>query len=121
MGVIEGLNVVLGDTPRPGNNPWNNVSGPYCLAAHEDDVQACSSQRATVLKGLYNDAEQSVARQAGAQYIDVFPWFCSEVCTAVIGNMVVYIDQNHISATYSTYVSGALQAALQPAMGGKRG
>jgi hypothetical protein len=113
--------VVLGDVPRPGHNPWNNVSGPYCLAAHEDDVQACSSQRATVLKGLYNDAEQSVARQAGAQYIDVIPWFCSSVCTAVIGNMVVYMDQNHITATYATYLSGALQAALQPAMAGKRG
>ena len=108
--------VVLGDIPRPGHNPWNNVSGPYCLAAHEDDVQACSSQRATVLKGLYNDVEQSVAKQAGAQYIDVFPWFCSSVCTEVIGNMVVFLDQNHITSTYATYLSGALQAALQPAM-----
>jgi hypothetical protein len=112
--------VVLGDTPRLGNNPWN-ASGPYCLAAHEDHVQACSSQRAAVLNYLYNDTEQSVARQAGAQYIDVFPWFCSAVCTAVIGNMVVYMDQNHITATYATYLSGALQAALQPAMRGKRG
>jgi hypothetical protein len=111
--------VVLGDTPRLGKNPWN-VSGPYCLAAHEDDVQACSSQRAAVLKYLYNDTEQSVAKQAGAQYIDVFPWFCSSVCTAVISNIVVYMDQNHITATYATYLSGALQAALQPAMGSKR-
>jgi SGNH domain (fused to AT3 domains) len=108
--------VVIGDVPRPGHNPWSNVSGPYCLAAHEDDVQACSSQRATVLKGLYNDVEQSVAKQAGAQYIDVFPWFCSSVCTEVIGNMVVFLDQNHITSTYATYLSGALQAALQPAM-----
>ena len=55
-------------------------------------------------------------QQADVQYIDVFPWLCSSVCTAVIGNMVVYGLRNHLTATYATYLSGALQAALQPAM-----
>ena len=74
-----------------------------------------------MLPYLYGDTDRAVAKQAGVQYIDVFPWFCSAVCTAVIGNMVVYGWDWHITATYATYLSGALQAALQPAMGGKRG
>jgi hypothetical protein len=112
--------VILGPTPEPGHYPTSTMSPVECLAAHEDDVQACSSRRATMLPYLYADTDRAVAKQAGVQYIDVFPWFCSAVCTAVIGNMVVYGWDWHITATYATYLSGALQAALQPAMGGKR-
>jgi hypothetical protein len=35
----------------------------------------------------------------------------------VIGNMNVYVHNGHLSATYATYLSGALQAELQPIMG----
>jgi hypothetical protein len=112
--------VILGPTPEPGHYPSSTMSPVECLAAHEDDVQACSSRGATMLPYLYADTDRAVAKQAGVQYIDVFPWFCSAVCTAVIGNMVVYGWDWHITATYATYLSGALQAALQPAMGGKR-
>jgi len=64
----------------------------------------------------YNAADQQAAKQAGVQYIDPFPWFCSSVCTAVIGNMAVYAKANHISLEYATFLSGALQEALRPAM-----
>jgi hypothetical protein len=113
--------VILGPTPQLGKVPYPTMSAVECLAAHEEDVQACSSRRATMLPYLYGDTDRAVAKQAGVQYIDVFPWFCSSVCTAVIGNMVVYGRANHVTATYATYLSGALQAALQPAMAGKRG
>ena len=112
--------VILGPTPQLGHVPSPTMSPVECLAAHEEDVQACSSRRATMLPYLYADTDRAVAKQAGVQYIDVFPWFCTSVCTAVIGNMVVYGHSNHITATYATYLSSALQAALQPAMGGKR-
>ena len=112
--------VILGPTPQLGKVPSSTMSTVECVAAHEDDVQTCSSRRATILPYLYADTDRAVAKQAGVQYIDVFPWFCSSVCTAVIGNMVVYGHSNHVTATYATYLSGALQAALQPAMRGKR-
>jgi hypothetical protein len=108
--------VILGPTPQLGKAPSSTMSTVECLAAHEDDVQACSSRRATMSPYLYADTDRAVAKQAGVQYIDVFPWFCSSVCTAVIGNMVVYGHSNHLTTTYAAYLSGALQAALQPAM-----
>jgi hypothetical protein len=108
--------VILGPTPQLGKVPYPTMSAVECLAAHEDDVQACSSRRATMSPYLYGDTDRAVAKQAGVQYIDVFPWFCSSVCTAVIGNMVVYGHSNHLTTTYAAYLSGALQAALQPAM-----
>ena len=112
--------VLMGDVPRLGARPYV-VSGPDCLAAHEDNVQACSYSPTNVSRDLYNSTEKQVARTAGVRYIDVFPWFCSSVCTAVVGNMVVYMNPGHITTTYATYLSGALQAALKPAMTRARG
>ena len=43
--------------------------------------------------------------------------FCSAVCTPIIGNMLVYENQYHITETYATYLSGALQNALGPVLG----
>jgi SGNH domain (fused to AT3 domains) len=112
--------VILGPTSQLGKLPSPTMSPVESLAAHEEDVQACSSRRETMLPYLYADTNRAVAKQAGVRYIDVFPWFCSSVCPAVIANMVVYGLRNHLTATYATYLSGALQAALQPAMSGKR-
>mgnify|MGYP001390962762 CR=1 FL=1 len=106
--------VVLGDIPRLGIGPNAFISGPECLAAHEHDVQTCSTPTQVAVSQTLNQAEQTAAAQAAAQYVDVIPWFCSSACTAVIGNMVVYWDSAHITRTYATYLSGALQSALQP-------
>ena len=73
-----------------------------------------------MLPYMYNDTDQAVAKQAGLLYIDPFPWFCSSVCTAVIGNMDVYGQTDHVTHTYVTFLSGALQEALQPVMSVKR-
>jgi hypothetical protein len=108
--------VVLGGTPELGPAPGFYESVPNCLAAHEGNIQVCSTPRASILPVLYNAADQQAAKQAGVRYIDPFPWFCSSVCTAVIGNMAVYAKANHISLEYATFLSGALQEALQPAM-----
>ncbi len=104
--------VVLGDIPR-----WSGALD--CLAMNADNVQACSKQVRPALDVTYNDVEQDVATRVGVPYIDVTAWFCSSVCTAVVGNMVVYSNDYHVTATYATYLSGALQEALQPILDGK--
>ena len=104
--------VVLGDVPR-----WSGALD--CLAMNADNVQACSKQVRPALDVTYNDVEQDVANRAGALYIDVTPWFCTSVCTPVVGNIVVYSNDYHVTATYARYLSGALQEALQPIMAGQ--
>ena len=49
---------------------------------------------------------------SGARYINVTPWFCAATCTAIIGKYDVYLDDNHITATYSLYLAGVLSKAL---------
>jgi hypothetical protein len=62
----------------------------------------------------HGDLERRIAAEAGAQYVDVTSWLCSSVCTALVGDMDVYLNQDHITATYATYLSGALEAAVSP-------
>ena len=100
--------VILGDIP------YLKQSAPECLAAHQNDVQACSASVTDAVLPDHIAAEQTAAKLAHAQYIDTLPWFCStKTCTPVIADTIVYSDQYHITGSYGIYLSGALQAALR--------
>ncbi len=105
--------VVLGDIPRLSEPP------PACLSEHPDDVQACSVPavpNSGTVESRYNNAEHVAVAIAGGRYVDPTPWFCSRVCTPVIGRYVVYMDQFHVTATYARYLSVVLGQALRPSM-----
>jgi SGNH domain (fused to AT3 domains) len=110
--------VVFANLPVPRfGNPPNLFGGPECLAAHLSDVQACSALSEFAVDARSQLRAQAVAMQSGTHSIDISRWLCSQqVCTAVIGKMNVYVHDGHLSATYATYVSGALQTELQPIM-----
>lgn len=105
--------VVLGDIP------YLPQSAPDCLAAHQNDIQACSAPASKAVQADHDAAEQKAAKETGVKYISVVPWFCSATCTAVVGRTAVYFDAFHISQTYATYLSGALESVLSPSMGGR--
>ncbi|MCC7087762.1 MAG: acyltransferase [Dehalococcoidia bacterium] len=99
--------VVLGDTPR--------LKGSVdCLALHQNNVQACAEPVGPLTAATYNDIERSVAETAGVAFIDVTSWFCGSVCSPVIGNMVVYTNDYHVTATYARHLSWALESVLGP-------
>jgi peptidoglycan/LPS O-acetylase OafA/YrhL len=106
--------VVLGDIPKLAEPP------PACLSAHPNDVQVCSVpvQAASDSEGLYNWGELLAVTKVGGRYIQTTPWFCSRVCTAVVGNHVVYMDQLHMTATYAQYLATVMGQALSPSMVG---
>jgi hypothetical protein len=98
--------VVIGDIPILAQND------PDCLAAHESNVRACMTPVDQAEQGVLLGAEQAAAAASGAQYVPTAQWMCAAQCVPIVGNMRVYNDQYHISATYATYLSGALQASL---------
>ena len=65
-----------------------------------------------------NAVEESTAHQLGVGYIDPIPWFCSTVCTAVIGRFSVYLDGVHINAAWATYLESVLGHAIHLGPGG---
>jgi hypothetical protein len=114
--VPDSRKVVVANLPYPLiGNPPNQITGPDCLAAHLDNVQFCSATRDVAVGWTSQVESRAAAAAAGAHFIDVNPWFCAgDICPAVIGKMNVYVHNGHLSATYATYVSGALQVQLEP-------
>ncbi len=94
-----------------GNIPLLPQAGPTCLGQHRDDVQACSAPADSTRSPL-SQMDRAVTTAAGGEYVDPYPWFCSSVCTAVIGHYDVYLDRDHITAAYGTYVQNALAQSL---------
>jgi hypothetical protein len=111
--------VVLGDigylVPSATTNPGYSTTSPAdCLALHTTSIQDCSLAESKAVFTSFQAADKDASAVAGAKYINVIPWFCSAVCTAVVGNLLVYSDSQHITAPYAAYLSGVLQDALQP-------
>lgn len=99
--------VILGDIPR-----WY---GPLdCLALHPDAVQSCSKEAESLAAATYNDVDRAVAAEAGVPFIDVTPWFCDDVCSPIIGNLVVYANDSHVTSTFAGTLSQVLEATLAP-------
>jgi hypothetical protein len=62
-----------------------------CVLAHDTAVDVNQ-----------NELEGALAASLGIQHYDTSNWFCADGrCPAVIGNMAVYLDTNHINNTYS--------------------
>ncbi len=95
-----------------GNIPELPQTGPDCIARHTDDVQACSATMAAS-KTPYHHAEAEAVESVGGRYIDPTPWFCSKVCTPVIGNYDVYFDHWHMMGPYALHLTNVLAQALQ--------
>ncbi len=96
--------VIIGNIPH--------ATGPDCLLQHLSDVQACSTVPSRSDLVGFNQVERQAARTAGAGYINVVPWFCSTVCSSVIGNYDVYADHKHVAVGYTRFLEGAMTEAL---------
>jgi len=109
---LKALEVPAGHILVLGNTPILPYDGPLCLERHKADVQACSSPL-TPYSAKFIGAERSAATSSGARYADVTPWLCSARCTAVVGRYAVYLDQFHITASYSFFVEPLLVGVLR--------
>jgi SGNH domain (fused to AT3 domains)/Bacterial Ig domain len=94
-----------------GNIPQLPQVAPDCLARHTEDVQACSASVGSS-RTHYHAAEAEAAAAMGGRYIDPTPWFCTNVCSPVIGHFAVYFDQWHVMGPYALQLPGVLRDAL---------
>jgi hypothetical protein len=59
-------------------------------------------------------------RAAAGSYLDVSPYICTETtCAVVVGNLLVYRDDNHLTTTYTSWLRTALQPAIDAALAGQ--
>ena len=88
---------------------------PVCLSAYPTDVQArCSVPNPNPRYPGQQAAEREVAAATGAMFVRTRQWFCTAHCSPIVGNIVTYYNEGHVSATYAEFLSVVLGAELSP-------
>ena len=105
--------LVLGDTPTPLNDV------PGCVASHLRHVSACMNPRAAAVMPGRLAVELDAAVAHGATFVPTGDWLCtSSECPVVIGNLLVYRDNSHMTTATSLWLEPYLQAAITPLLTG---
>jgi peptidoglycan/LPS O-acetylase OafA/YrhL len=98
---------VIIDPPQPGFNV------PECLETNPGNPRECAYHR--------NDAEKTGARDqytaledaTGADAIDLTTWICPDgTCAPVVGDVIVWRDTNHLTATFAESLAPMLGGVL---------
>ena len=101
--------MVLGDTPTPLNDV------PGCVASHLRRVADCMNPRSAAIKPARLGVEVDVAATHDAAFVPTGDWLCtSSECPVVIGNLLVYRDNSHITTAASMWLAPYLEAAVKP-------
>ena len=97
--------LVLGKIPDPQSEV------PTCLSVHLDDATACSPLRSVAVNDPGIAAETTAVKAGGGQYADLTKLFCTaERCPPIVGNTLVYFDDDHITLEYARLLTPVLGA-----------
>lgn len=105
LGPDAGRVVVIGDPPAV------QVSPVKCLL-HAKTLGRCAASGSALSLGA-TEAVRGAASDAGAAYVSTAEWFCLDnYCPTVLGELLSYRDQNHVSDTYARYLTEVLGQRL---------
>lgn len=105
----QGIDVIsVRDTPR------FQYSVPDCIADNGYDSNACGATREQVYAEQDPTPEVSSGTGARVFHIDLSDQLCPDGwCPPVIGNVLVYFDDNHISESYATTLGPFVEESLR--------
>ena len=100
--------VVLADTPLMRRNPVS------CLEASPGDMSACQTPRSVALGDWLDTVEREVAEAAGAAFESLSDLVCPyDPCPVVIGDVLLWRNADHITATFAERLAPAMRALVQ--------
>jgi hypothetical protein len=83
------------------DTPWMKFWVPECLEMKGHDSVNCA-QPTDAMLARPSPVETLSERPSNVHFVDMSDYFCDEThCHPVIGNVIVYRDDSHITATYS--------------------
>jgi peptidoglycan/LPS O-acetylase OafA/YrhL len=94
---------------------------PDCVSGHLTDVRPCvTSRSATVLYPGIKTQELALAARAGIARFDPASLFCTpSVCPVIVGNIIMYRDNAHMTPQWSDFIAPVLAGTLVPIVGSK--
>jgi hypothetical protein len=103
--------LVLGPIPDP------HATVPTCVSGHLEDATACSPHRSDAVNDAGIAAETAATAAAGGQYADLTALFCTaDRCPVIVGNDLVYRDDNHVTIEYAQALGPVLGAIADRAL-----
>lgn len=98
--------VLVEDTPFPGQDI------PTCLSANYTNVSNCAPVVSSAYRGDMQEMRRDFVND-GVPVLWVRNWFCSEsVCPPIVGNILVYRDDNHMTVRFAEFLAPVLSAAV---------
>lgn len=102
------------------DNPESSEEAVACLTRFSlgsDRTGECGTSRAEAFR--HPDGLVAAAQLVpGTTVIDLTPYYCTaERCPSIIGNVIVYRDTNHITATFAKTLAQPLEDGLRRALG----
>jgi hypothetical protein len=106
--------VLIADTPYPG------LDVPVCLSANLGNVAACVQTREAMTNAEDGrQAETDAARSRNVAIVETFDLVCpTQMCPVIVGNVLVYRDESHISAQFSRWLARPLADEIIPLLPG---
>ncbi|MDH6279831.1 acyltransferase family protein [Prescottella agglutinans] len=104
------------------DTPWLESNGVQyraadCLARHGGTADSCGIDRADVLSTV-DPAQAATADLPTVQLLDLSDSVCrTDRCRVIEGNVLIYRDSNHLTATYVRTLTPELDRLLGPATG----
>jgi peptidoglycan/LPS O-acetylase OafA/YrhL len=103
--------VYLEDTPGQTQDP------PLCLSQHPKSTLACATPASQSISAAWQAEEHAIASYEDIGILDPSYWVCpTDPCPVVIGNLEIFQDQSHLTATYSEAMAPIMASALQRAI-----
>ncbi|WP_433372191.1 acyltransferase family protein [Actinoplanes sp. CA-142083] len=105
--------ILIQDTPYPTG------TAPECAATNPRQLFKCDRPQAKAILAPRRRASVAAgAAKNGIKVVNATPWFCAKsTCPIVVGNTLVYKDNNHMSVAYSMALAPVLDRVLFPAGG----
>jgi len=98
------------------DNPRFDFDVPSCVEENEGDLTECSVKREEIVPEN-DDWSKLENPPSNVHYVDLSDSFCGdEYCDPVIGNVLIYRDSHHITATYASTIAPILRKELMPVL-----
>ena len=95
-------------------------TAPDCLSAHLNDVAKCTQPAKTAVDAFGLGGELGAVQQAGGRFVNITPLMCTAtVCPPIIGNILVYRDDNHVTTTFAKWLAPLFDAEVQATLAGR--
>ena len=96
-----------------GDAPQSMVDPPVCLSAHPKNALDCATPLAKAIQTDWIAQETAMTIQERISFIDPGLWICpSSPCPVVLGNLLIYMDGGHFTATFSAALASRLRKAI---------